>query len=257
MSRTIAPARSPAGPKRSARREPGYLAVVTTTEPAIAAQPGSDETVLFGGLEIRWDARVLRPRPWTVAQSHWAAALSRESPDGPILELCCGAGQIGLLAAAETGRALVQVDRDPVATDYARRNAAAAGVTADVRTASLAEALADDERFPLIVLDPPWVRSADVPCYPEDPVTAIDGGVTGSDHLLLGIGVALRHLAAGGHLVVQVGTPDQVELVERVVGGVRAGACRLLEVRDYRPAGLLLAVGVGRRARSALRPTDG
>ena len=81
----------------------------------------------FGRLRIAFDDRVLRPRPWTAAQSAWAAEILATAPAGPVLELCSGAGQIGLLAVADIDRRLVCVDLDPVACDYARRNAAAAG----------------------------------------------------------------------------------------------------------------------------------
>ncbi|KAA1425814.1 RsmD family RNA methyltransferase [Nocardioides antri] len=205
----------------------------------------STEVAQFGELRILWDRRVLRPRPWTTAQSHWAAALSPYCPDGPILELCCGAGQIGLLAASLTGRSLIQVDRDPVAAAYVRRNAAATGIASDVRTAALTDALGDDERFGLVILDPPWVPSAQVEEHPEDPVGAIDGGIDGTDQLVLGLGVALRHLEPGGHAIVQVGTEEQVEIVRALLDGVDGREARwaVLEVRDYRPGGLLLDIG--------------
>ena len=55
-------------------------------------------TVEFGGLQITFDSRLLSPRPWTQAQSRWAASLLPNLPPGDVLELCSGAGQIGLLA---------------------------------------------------------------------------------------------------------------------------------------------------------------
>ncbi|MEN3273049.1 MAG: hypothetical protein V7636_1810, partial [Actinomycetota bacterium] len=58
----------------------------------------------FGGLEIAFDDGVLTPRPWTIEQSQWAIELLHALPDGPVLELCCGAGQIGLVVAHATGR---------------------------------------------------------------------------------------------------------------------------------------------------------
>lgn len=205
----------------------------------------SPEVAQFGALSINWDRRVLRPRAWTTAQSHWAAALSSSCPEGPILELFCGAGQIGLLAASLTGRPLVQVDRDPVAAVYVRRNAAAAGLSSDVRVAAVTDALAPDERFPLAIIDPPWVPSTRVSDFPEDPVGAIDGGKDGSDQLVLGLGVALRHLHPEGHLVVQVGHPEQVDIVRSLLDGLNAGASpwSVIEVRDYLPGGLLIDVG--------------
>lgn len=203
------------------------------------------ELARFGDLDIRWDRRVLRPRAWTTAQSHWAAALSPHCPDGPVLELCCGAGQIGLLAAVLSGRPLVQVDRDPAATAFARSNAEDAGVPSDVRTAALADALQPDEVFGLVIFDPPYVPTARVSEFPEDPVGAIDGGSDGTDQLVLGLGVALRHLHPDGHLVVQARDTDQVSVVRRLLEGLgRVGSARTVrEVRDYHPGGVLLDIG--------------
>jgi len=203
------------------------------------------EVATFGGLDISWDRRVLRPRAWTTAHSYWAVALSTRSPAGPLLELCCGAGQIGLLAAVLTGRSLVQVDWDPVATEYARRNAAAAGITSEVRTATMTDALEPDERFGVIILDAPVVPSARLEEHPHDPVGSIDGGIDGTDLLVLGIGVALRHLDPSGHLVAQAAASEQVELVESLVAGLGnwESAWALLEVRDYGPEGFLIDIG--------------
>lgn len=211
----------------------------------MTATPVSTEVALFGGLEISWDRRVLRPRAWTTAQSHWAAALATDAPPGPILELFCGAGQIGLLAATLTGRDLVQVDRDQVAVDYARRNADAAGVSSDVRAGNVTDALATGEAFAVAIIDPPWVPSARVAEYPEDPVGAIDGGIDGTGPLLVGLRAALEHLHPDGHLVVQVGDMTQVEVVDRVLAarGSAHEPWTVLEVRDYQPEGLLIDIG--------------
>jgi methylase of polypeptide subunit release factors len=212
----------------------------------MTAQLDTGETADFGGLTIHWDRRVLRPRPWTAAQSHWAAELAEECADGAILELCCGAGQIGLLAASLTGRSLVQVDRDPVAAAYARRNAAATGIDSDVRLGSYSGVLAPGEVFPLVIVDPPWVPSARVPEFPEDPVGAIDGGSDGTDQIVLSLGVSLRHLHPDGHVLVQVGGPEQVDVVRAVMAGLGTGAAperTVLGVRDHRPGGMLVHVG--------------
>lgn len=173
------------------------------------------ETVAFGPLEIAFDQRVLRPRPWTAAQSEWAAELQVTAPAGPVLELCAGAGQIGLLAVVGTGRRLVCVDIDPVACDFARHNAEAAGLAdlVEVREGPMDEVLDDGERFAVVIADPPWVRRGDVGRYPEDPLRAIDGGDDGLGLARTCVDVAERHLRPGGSLVLQVGTVDQAERV--------------------------------------------
>jgi release factor glutamine methyltransferase len=176
----------------------------TTTEP---------EEMDFGRLRIAFDGRVLRPRPWTEAQSTWAAEILPTAPAGTVLELCSGAGQIGLLAVADTDRELVCVDLNPVACDYARRNAAAAGMAdrVEVREGAIDVMLGDDERFALVVADPPGVRRTEVGRFPEDPVVAIDGGEDGMDVAWMCVDAARRHLSPGGTLLLQLGTVDQVD----------------------------------------------
>lgn len=166
----------------------------------------------FGQLRIGYDRRLLTPRPWTVAQSDWAHELLGGAGPGDVLELCSGAGHIGLHAVRGTGRRLVCVDVEPAAGAWIRRNAEAAGIDGvEVREGRIDDALRADERFALVIADPPWVPTATVPDFPEDPVGAIDGG---PDGLLLArqcLAVASRHLMPGGGLVLQVGSPGQVE----------------------------------------------
>ena len=173
------------------------------------------ETMAFGALQISFDGRVLRPPAWTAAQSRRAAEILPDAPPGPVLELCAGAGQIGLLAVHGSDRRLVCVDLNPAACAWTRHNAEAAGVAdrVEVREGPMDQVLRDSERFALIVADPPWVRRDDVPNYPEDPVLAIDGGVDGMDVAWLCLDLARTHLATGGTLLLQLGTPQQVDAI--------------------------------------------
>jgi len=162
----------------------------------------------FEGLRIETDPEVLTPRDWTAAQAHWAAELAAETPDGPVLEVCAGAGHLGLLTARLAGRDLVAVDLNPVAGSLIQQNADHAGVTVDVRIGDMAAVLGPQEYFPLMVVDPPWVRSREVESFPEDPVMAIDGGDDGLRLVRACIGVIAVHLAPEGAAILQV-APDQ------------------------------------------------
>lgn len=155
-------------------------------------------TTTFGGRSIGYDERVLTPRPWTEAQSEWAREWLDRVPTGPVLEVCAGAGHIGLLAVAGTGRHLVQVDADLHACVWASRNARAWGVDSDIRHGRMSEALLPDERFPLIIADPPYLTSDGVALFPDDPLTAIDGGADGLDLARECLTVIARHLCRGG-----------------------------------------------------------
>lgn len=179
--------------------------------------------MLFGHLPIAFDHRVLRPREWTVAQSIWAAELLRDTP-GPtcVLELCAGAGQIGLLTlalAAPVAHRLVAVDVNPVACEFLRRNAAAAGLDeqVDVREGPMDDVLDRSERFGLVIADPPWVERDRVSEFPEDPEIAIDGGLGGLDLALRCVDLAEIHLLKGGSMLLQLGPHNQVDRVEEYV----------------------------------------
>lgn len=190
----------------------------------------STSTALFGGLTIAYDERVLAPRSWTYHQSLWALELLDDLPAGPILELCAGAGQIGLAVAAESARSLLGVDADPVAAGYATRNAADAGLSerVEIRVSCVSRALTSHETFPLILADPPWVPREHVGRFPEDPLTAIDGGPEGLDVARECICVIGRHLDADGRALLQLGSEAQVGSLEVdfADGDLRVGSIR-------------------------------
>jgi methylase of polypeptide subunit release factors len=169
----------------------------------------------IGGLLIEYDDRVLEPRAWTAMQSQWAAELLSTAPPGPVLELCTGAGHIGLLVAAATDRRLVAVDLDPTACSFARLNAEGADLAhrVEVREGALDEAVRPEERFALVVADPPWVPTAEVEVFPDDPLLAIDGGPQGLDVAHACVEVAARCLEPGGSLLLQLGTEAQADAV--------------------------------------------
>jgi len=170
----------------------------------------------FEGLRIEYDDRVLAPRPWTAAQSQWAAELIRMAPPGPVLELCAGAGHIGLLAVSLAPRMIVCVDADRAACGYLRRNAALAGVRADVREGRMDAVLEADEEFAVIIADPPWVPTGDVGRFPEDPVTAIDGGADGLTLARHCLDIIDQHLVVAGSALLQVG-PGQADRLADLV----------------------------------------
>jgi len=198
----------------------------------------SAETVAFGRLQITFDGRVLRPRSWTEAQSAWAAEILRTAPAGQVLELCAGAGHIGLLAVLGSTRCLLCVDIDPVACEFARRNAEAAGMTSrvEVREGAMDEVLRDGERFAVVIADPPWVPRASVGRYPEDPLLAIDGGPDGLEVARECIAVAERCLAPSGVTILQLGTTDQADTLSAEPGH---GSLCVTEVREYPGRGVL------------------
>lgn len=197
----------------------GYLAVMT-------------ETMQFGELTLWCDQRAIRPRPWTAAQSDWAAELAQEAPPGRCLELFSGVGPIGLRFVKSTGRELVQIDNNPFACHCATVNAHAARLhhLVQVRCGDATDAISQDERFALIVADPPWVRSARTGQYPEDPLDAIDGGSDGLAVAREALQLIPRHLLPDGEVILQLGSLGQV-------GALRLDRTTDLQVLDVRVPG--------------------
>ncbi|MDR7346526.1 class I SAM-dependent methyltransferase [Enteractinococcus fodinae] len=190
-----------------------------------------EQQLTFHGLTIRYNSDVLEPRPWTAAQSAWAADLLSDTPPGPVLELCAGVGHIGLGAIRDSSRHLVMVDFSPVAQRFAEENAAANGLASQVefRLARIEEALGADERFGLIIADPPWVPSTDTLKFPADPLTSIDGGDDGLDLARTCVDLIDQHLTETGSALLQLGNSTQVKRIAAhaaELGSVTVGETR-------------------------------
>lgn len=159
----------------------------------------------FGGLEIAYGATVLEPRGWTLAQSVVALELEPTLPPGAVLELCCGAGHIGLVVAASCARSLVQMDASPSACRWARHNALLAGLVdrVTVRCADVGSVADEPARYALAIADPPYVPSDETRWHPHDPVGAIDGGPDGLEVAKACLDALAAALVPGGAAVVQ------------------------------------------------------
>ncbi len=127
-----------------------------------------------------------------------------------ILDLCCGCGCLGLLAAHQFPAAeVVMVDADPRAADLARRNAVALGLAG--RTEVACADLFDGAPgiFDLILCNPPYVDAADMralpPEFAHEPASGLAGGDDGLGVVQRVIDQAGAHLAEGGLLVCEVG----------------------------------------------------
>lgn len=217
--------------------------------PAPSPTRSSCRTMRFEDLDIRYDAAVLEPRRWTALQSRWATELL-EGPDqrpGAVLELCAGAGHIGLAAIRPTNRSLVQVDANPRACAWAEHNATAAGLAhrVSIRSGDVADVLGAHERFPLVIADPPYVPTDDVGEHPDDPRIAIDGGADGLDVVRRVMSVAADHLTDDGVVLLQTrGAGQLVDVSRACAGGLAARDGRYLRLAAVRSRGTDRAVGL-------------
>jgi release factor glutamine methyltransferase len=169
----------------------------------------------FRGLDLAVDQRVLIPRPETELVVDVALELlDGVGPSRRVADLGTGSGAIGLALAAELplhGTTVVLTDVSPAALDVASANLAGIGRAAvNVRLAlgSWADALGDD-RFDLIVSNPPYVADAD----PEmtqavtswEPHLALFAGPDGLDAICEIVTSTTTALRPGGWLVLEIG----------------------------------------------------
>jgi release factor glutamine methyltransferase len=169
----------------------------------------------FWGLPLQLSAATLVPRPDTETVVELALQMLRAAPhpNRPlrIADLGTGSGAILLALMSELAETHgIGTDINEAALETARANAAHLGFAprADFVAGDYATPLAG--LFDLIVSNPPYIRSADIPdlateVRDHDPLAALDGGADGLDAYRALIPPAAGFLAPGGALVVEVG----------------------------------------------------
>ena len=151
--------------------------------------------------------------PSTIALAGAVFAEVRRGGRRSVLDLGCGAGFLGLAAAAAGARRVLATDVDPAAVACAARNAARAGLRIETRVGDWFEPVRG-EGFDLLASNPPQTP-APSPIAPDR-----WGGPEGSRHLLHVAAEAPRHLKPRGVLLLQTSTladlrPLEARLRER------------------------------------------
>ncbi|MEW5972357.1 MAG: peptide chain release factor N(5)-glutamine methyltransferase [Pseudomonadota bacterium] len=170
----------------------------------------------FFGLDLAVSNAVLIPRPETELLVE--AALER-LPAGPcaVADLGTGSGAIALaIAQARPDARVVAVDASPQALEVARANAERLGLrNVELREGDWCKGLAD-ERFDMIVSNPPYIREDDPHLARGDvrfePAMALASGPDGLDAIRAIVACAPAHLSPGGWLLFEHGF-DQAEAV--------------------------------------------
>jgi methylase of polypeptide subunit release factors len=119
-----------------------------------------------------------------------------------ILDLGCGSGAGGILAARQAGGApfVLLSDINSAALGLARVNAALAGVAASLLAGDLYRPFAAPARFDLIVANPPYLVDPAGRLYRDG------GGALGAELSLAILRRGIAHLARGGRLVLYTGS---------------------------------------------------
>ncbi|TAK47443.1 MAG: peptide chain release factor N(5)-glutamine methyltransferase [Xanthobacteraceae bacterium] len=177
-------------------------------------------------LELSPATLVPRPETETVVEAALDAVRGSARAAPRIADIGTGSGAIALALLSELPRAgAVATDLSPAALVTARANARALGLEARCHFVACDYAAALAGPFDLIVSNPPYIRSADLAALPRevrdhDPRLALDGGADGLTAYRHLARDAIRLLAPGGALVVEVGYDQAADVgaLMRVAG---------------------------------------
>jgi len=128
-----------------------------------------------------------------------------------ILDLCCGGGSIGISSALFFNQAKVDLaDLSESALEVCQRNIDLHQLNDRVKTISgdLFENI--DERYDLILCNPPYVTEANMEKLPQEfrfePEMALVAGKQGLDSIAIILNQAEQYLSESGHLILEAGT---------------------------------------------------
>jgi release factor glutamine methyltransferase len=205
----------------------------------------------FRDLDLAVDRRVLIPRPETEglveAVLEALVAARPRWPHPRVLDLGTGSGAIALAIAHEHPEAIVtatDVSEDALA--LARSNAAACGLGARVSFVGgeWFGAVASDDRFEVIVSNPPYIAEAEAEGLPADvrewePHLALFSGGNGLEALREIIDDAPRHLVADGLLALELSETRARDVAGWLEGAHDWAHVELREDLSQRPRVLL------------------
>lgn len=168
----------------------------------------------FRHLELAVGPGVFVPRPETEQLVEWALAQLAGVPEPVVVDLGAGSGAIALSIAHEhPGARVTAVERDPVAIEWTRANAAARAAAGGTPVEVLPGDMTDpqllrelDGTVDLVVSNPPYVPDgATVPreVADHDPPLALWGGPDGLDVVRGLLRTAARLLRPGGALGIE------------------------------------------------------
>ncbi|HYV32351.1 MAG TPA: peptide chain release factor N(5)-glutamine methyltransferase [Candidatus Binatia bacterium] len=172
-------------------------------------------SVSFCGLELAVTGDVLIPRPETelLAEKAWRFLSGFSSEPSSVLDFGTGSGCLAIVIAVKCPLATVHaVDISQVALEVARQNAARHGVAQRVQfhAGDGLAAVPDGRHFDLIVSNPPYIPSAEIPTLQlevrdHEPLLALDGGPDGLEyHRRLASGAGPL-LTSRGKLMLELG----------------------------------------------------
>ncbi|MGZ5007771.1 MAG: peptide chain release factor N(5)-glutamine methyltransferase [Methylobacter sp.] len=174
----------------------------------------------FMDIELLCDRRALIPRKETELLGrkalHLSLEIAKEKQVVNIIDVCCGSGNLGLAIASHNINAYVYAtDLSQEAVDLAQENISFLNLDHRVNAKqgdllSAFESKEYEEKIDLIVCNPPYISSSNVPKMDKEisehePALAFDGGAMGINLIQKLIREAPKFLTKSGWLIFEVG----------------------------------------------------
>lgn len=206
----------------------------------------------FFGLDFRVTPDVLIPRPDTETLVMETLEAVRAVANPRVLEIGTGSGCVSVTCAVQLPDAdVTTVDISPQALAVAGENAKKHEVRKRIRflKGDLFAPLETDERFDIIVSNPPYVRDDEADTIQPDvvrhePPLALFSGADGLDLIRRLVAESSNHLVGKGmllfeiapeqagvvrELLLETGRYDDIRLIKDLAGAIRVAAARLIE----------------------------
>ena len=178
----------------------------------------------FYGLDLLVTPDTLIPRPDTETLVDAALAKILDNANQSILDLGTGSGAIALAVAKHKPKAnVVAVDASPAALEVAKKNAASLAITNVHFMLSDWYAGLANQRFDLIVSNPPYIEQNDMHLTQGDlrfePISALTSGADGLDDIRHIVEHCLIYLKPQGWLMIEHGY-NQAEAVSHLMAEI-------------------------------------
>lgn len=206
----------------------------------------------FYGRKFYVNPSVMAPTPETEGLCEAALGfIENHNIEKPrILDLGTGSGVIAVTMASELEDCgVVALDVSPEALEVARRNARELEVAdrIDFRQSNFFSAVNDDERFDMILSNPPYICDGDYDELPPevkaDPRIAMTAGPEGLDVIKVIVEQAPRYLRPGGRVMFEtgLGQSDKVMAMAQEHGAYNHITC----IKDLNDIDRIMIFGVG------------